>query len=146
MTCCRKKKRKGEEVILPIEDQVCSQEQSFRLIQLGLKVEPAMVWIRDPEGYSRHICLNDEWAYELNSLAPIPAYSVAELSMMLPELCSTVRHDNNTFTSVVNVHYASVPLKHWTGNTEAESKAAMLISLIEDGKLRVEEINHRFSV
>lgn len=124
---------------MTIENQLVNLELSIKLAELGVKGESYFVWRwfwNHHEEQDIHISTNhlvysvgDEGYYKV-----IPAYSVAELGTLLPEII-TYGKDYNGF-------YAIIIVGEWKeGNsgkyvehaeTEADVRAKMLIYLKEN--------------
>lgn len=142
-----------------LEKQCCTLEQGKKLLQLGVRNESLGCFIGDPNpDPAFHIpykFLSYEEAYhECGSSwfhSRIPAYSVAELGVMLPD---EVDHQNiftratdGAFGEKGRQFFGSLPERlHMMGaRTEASMRAAILIDLIQRNKVLVKDINKRLA-
>ncbi len=90
----------------------------------------------------------------------IPAYMACELGNMLPKFLSYTKYDDtrtdnmyleqsfpNETTSDYECSYRGCPIDDWEkvysgiGDSEAESRANLLISLIESGEININNVN-----
>jgi hypothetical protein len=135
---------------MKLQDQCCTLEQAIRLKELGVFAESLGCFIGDPNpDPAFHIpyqFLSYEEAYhECGSSwfdSRIPAYSVAELGVMLPRLCHSFKGiSNDDFLCCEN--FIVSESKGLFGSTEAHVRAMMLIWLIENKIITVEEVNNR---
>lgn len=138
---------------MKLEQQVVTLEQAKRLKELGVFENAFASWVFDP--------LNERWdlsklnVEQLQLVNPdkeaYPAFTVAELGVMLPDLYISGYASNKTATCC---HYKEADkqrnvkeVEKWQGkgNTEAEARAAMLIYLLENGHTTAEEVNQRLT-
>lgn len=147
---------------LKIEDQVVSPETAKKLQELKVPQESYFLWVIDNTYGNNNIYLENKipyfkWTREDNfhvhiSAWCIPdfefysAFSVAELGMFFPISFDSV------FTSMaaiaeddwICVEISCTPnheiIKTFHGRTEAESRANMIINLIESGIVKVEDL------
>ena len=130
---------------MELSKQVCSLEQAKRLKELGVEQESLFYWTSDsqPDYYLRQgeITCDDDYS----------AFTVAELGVMLPIFYVSGKAQDNNYTCA---HYQEATVsrklrdvKSWPGRgkTEAESRAAMLIYLLENGDTTAEEVNKRLN-
>jgi hypothetical protein len=133
---------------MKIEEQVCTREQSKRLLDLGIEGD-----VIDGRDIYLHLQISDDswcvaykqekvqylWAYEKHQM--LRAFNVAELGEMLPIHCDSRKHDkvkkwvcDEGITGDCFMRY---------GNTEAQARAAMLIYLLEQNLVTPAEIMKR---
>lgn len=132
-----------------LEDQVCALEYAKRLAELGVNKMSYFEWLKAPHK-------NDYDAWEVKPIYPkqvqnlgLPAYSVAELGVMLPQFIDfksddfktddlfvhlTILKDGDKFTVVYLANEIS-----FTDNNEANARAKMLIYLLDQGLMMVPE-------
>lgn len=125
-----------------LEDQVCTLEQSIKLQELGIKAESIFYYavngIKEPLLIWGNI---DQQGGRYTQWEKHPAYTVAELGEMLPDMAAK---DNGlaqieTCRSWTTGEYCCYYENSFGNNialfespTEAETRAAMLIHLIEN--------------
>jgi hypothetical protein len=124
---------------MKLQDQVITVEQAKRLEQLGITCEsPAYHWIYDssmkwvlhPLGY---------YYLENEGIEYFPAYTVAELGMMLPTAHDSMRlHEG---WRVYNEDGHDGTGKDEVFRTEAEARGALLIYLLENNIITPEQCN-----
>lgn len=131
---------------MKIENQCCTLEQAKKLKELGVvQRRSGFIWV----GNGRKNWL--EFHQGQNGLAV--AYNVAELGVMLPD--SLPIEDGNNWSwyhrhnwkgeSVGYSAYGAKSIEQAWFTTEAEARAAMLIHLLETGKITAEQVNNRLS-
>lgn len=119
-----------------IESQVTSFELSKKLKELGVNQESLFCWISDFD--------LEYLPTELrNHLVCIPAYTVAELGRMLPDLIHATSASGNDRpiimnkvgdqyqVAIMNSNQTRIPIFHDTN--EANARAMMLVFLIATG-------------
>lgn len=135
---------------MKLQDQVCTLEQAKRLKELGVKQEGFLVWFK-----SGRIMVSTP--DDCGHVVAATAFTVAELGQLLPgkfqyndEECfvdSTKYCTDITWLSgihTVNAHGKPViALKYFPGQTEAQTRASMLIHLLEKNDVTAEEVNKR---
>jgi len=119
---------------MKLEDQVVSLELAKKLKELGVKQESYLHWVD----------IHDSWF--LGSKADysrteqermVSAYTVAELGEMLPQYFSTTKVEPFLWEgSVLEVGN----IEEFSGDTEADSRAKMLIYLLENKLINHENI------
>jgi len=130
---------------MKIDKQVCSIRQGKRLAELGIS----------KDSYFQHICVmpdptGEQWFYDVfsadtkcDTLAEYicPAYTVAELSVMLDDLEGLIGYDRDNKNWYVTHELPNQP-------TEAEAKAELLIYFLEseDDYINAEKCNRLFSL
>jgi len=138
-----------------IEQQVCTKDQAHKLKELGIRQDSFFAYISEGELLSRH-------SPNLNLMAIatdfVAAYSVAELSQMLPDYYPSWRFPVHTggplkwVATVIcwpkpqgidDIHTASEFDR--IGDTQAEALANLLIALLETEVITPEEVNQRLS-
>lgn len=113
--------------------QVCTAQLGKRLMELGVKSPSDFYWITHRNG--------DVEYYELKHGEPhpvqvwVPAYTVAELGLMLPRGFGSGRPFGKDLFECWPMFYAKVPEDHEVN--EADARAKMLIYLIETGAIEV---------
>lgn len=157
---------------MKLEDQVASVEQCKKLKELGIAQKGCFSWLYSPLNSNYGISHHNEESLEILAMSNpksiewkeriergiFSAFSVAELGLMLPDLletdlyqyelvcikeaddewlCRYVRN-NNTLDLHPKADFG-------TGETEAEARADLLISLLEDKLISVEKINKKLS-
>lgn len=129
---------------MKLQNQVCSLEQGKRLAQLGISTNSHLSWLgdetlrlmdngKDGVSYSNWVFVSQtepvnnqeaDWRDDVCISKPLaPAFTVAELGVML---------DDTTPFVIESVD-----------RTEAQSRAAFLIQLLEQGHLTPDECNSR---
>jgi hypothetical protein len=154
---------------MKLSDQFCTIEQSLKLIELGVKYEGRFMHAKFrefiegkeweaicPISYSSSFCSQEQIS---------PAFSVAELGLMLPPFFPSFVQDVPLFSHCVNYRVDIFPLLDSgsqfetvpahiqnkelipisTGKTEAQSRANMLIFLLENNFISPEEVNERLN-
>jgi hypothetical protein len=131
-----------------IEEQVCSYSQAVKLFMLGLKGGGSVFcWLgNDPYSKQRKIKLA---AYVDHKLW-YPAYTVAELGVLLPANLHADDHTYHLFSgrSVDGEYflgYETEPLKddfmQFSNTNEAQARAAALIWLLDNNYIKAEDLN-----
>lgn len=163
---------------MKIEDQVCSLPLAKRLVELGLDEGAVMLYIlvanevalvihTDEDNFiyfkeqpSAHYCYGKDREH-------YPAFSVAELGVMLPSHFPSFVHDDLSSAHCINYRVDGFPLSDedanmvdnptpnhilnkelvplQAGETEANARAYMLIYLIENNYITIEEVNKRLN-
>lgn len=112
---------------MKIENQVCSLEQSKRLLGLGIECNSFFMW---------HIGgVTGEWividsVHSNITNEDFPAFSVAELGILLPKQGYNSRQSQPSGTWVCEDGFEDELTE---GITEAEARAEMLIKVLENG-------------
>lgn len=136
---------------MTILDQFPTYEQCCELKALGLTQNTAFVFVStngsDEEPVTQHIAFNDEFAYEMASLNPVAAPSVAELGVILMQ-----HNEPQSYFS----HYTGEDYQMWEDTdgvydngmlvyapTEARVRAYWLLCLLKTGKLTIAVANQR---
>lgn len=127
-----------------IEQQVCTLKQAKKLKDLGVSGNSAFRWNQNL--YQNVGDINEGvWSIWYNPMPIIsdnqlPAFSVAELGVMLPDYYESHKAGNGWC-------WYSGPLEiddqFETGDTEAAARAALLISLLSNGFISVDDVNNR---
>lgn len=135
---------------MKIENQVCSLEQAKKLKELGIvQTETSYVWVSryDGESFLTYYDAGD------SVIPQYSAFTVAELGVMLPRefrlpnegichLTFSNRLDFGAFTRIKN--WGTQTIIHTIeGDTEAQSRANMLIWLLESNHITATEVNNR---
>ena len=152
---------------MKLEQQCCSLEQGKRLKELGVTAEPLFWHVIDIDPITP-LDIIQKWQHSnFDQCEKYPAYTVAELGVMLPE---EIGHKYNEHSSYYYMQgHSDVPVKYpklWViwyedndlspelevlnmqfaaGDTEAEARAAMLIYLLENHLTTPEEVNQRLN-
>lgn len=121
---------------MKIENQVCSYDQAQILVQLGIKMKSYFL-------YNSRKDIMESWIVDGTEDHFLPAFTVAELGAMLPNTCFScfsVQYSDG-WEACYSDNIPSIHLAHH--KTEAESRAALLIHILEKGVVLVSEINER---
>lgn len=112
-----------------IEDKICAQSQAIRLSELGVNCFSLSLWETKEGGIS-------DFTWNLSSDGAVPAYDVAELGLMLGEAAQGA-----VFTEFGDwlTHWDEMLIERHP--TEAQCRAALLIHLLETGKLTPDQVN-----
>jgi hypothetical protein len=136
---------------MTIQQQVCTLEQAKRLSQLGIR-QGLSVFFYDTYVDNQRLVMNST---PEDGYLPDPdntcfsAFTVAELGVMLPENINCFK-SNGKFE--VSAHKWQYPVKQIQegfnffvvkGDTEAECKSAMLITLLKQNLITADEVNAR---
>lgn len=124
-----------------LEDQVCTESQGIILKELKAPLNSAYFWRKGILYYPGMEVLftKDE----------VPAYTVAELGILLPSLIQTDEDDyfyysEKTINGEHVCGYCNPStdnfLGRWQSENEATSKADCLIWLLENDKIKVEDL------
>jgi hypothetical protein len=134
-----------------LEKQVCTLEQAKKLKGLGVAHKSQFHHFKEKISFTAHG--DDYW----------PAFSVAELGVMLPHPSSLNEmggwlHNSECDTSStdgmpwyllwefdLDKENAGFGRHIISGKTEAEARAAMLIYLLENGVITADEVNQRLA-
>lgn len=142
---------------MKIENQVCTFEQGFKLEQLGITAEPQNYWVFDG-GMKWKVTPTGYFYKEEEGIEYCPAFSVAELGVMLPHKIKATypRKDNENVFEIAlyndshgftiqyenkGLHEAYAAYCRTNGSLEAYTRAAMLIHLLESGHINSEQVN-----
>jgi len=124
---------------MKIENQVCTAQQGKRLMELGISNESLFHHVIEETalGIERRVAY---LASPPNN--HIPAFTVAELGVMMPSGYDTMRleADLNKWRGY-DLDGADCPSDFF--DTEAECRAAMIIFLLENGHITADECNKR---
>jgi hypothetical protein len=139
---------------MKIETQVCTYAQSVKLYELGINEVGYFVY-----GQAKRL-LVESWAVDGTEDLFYPAYTVAELSQMLPDYYPSWRFPNPYkpdkpvwIATVIckpkppgidDVHTASEFDRF--ADTQAEALATLLISLLETGTIKKDDVNARLTM
>lgn len=140
---------------MKIQDQVCTREQGKRLHELGISNAAYFQWGSKGE-------INEEWTIEGPEDDFVPAWTVAELGVMLPEwivrrrieyrLLQWHNEPGKAFGVIDEYRLAYRRRKddifgeigdNISGPTEAQARAALLIYLLENKIITPESVNQR---
>lgn len=132
-------------MILPLVDQVAPLALCQRLKELGAPQETLCFWSTLPNSGKWKVWLHGDpaGAYhsgegepgEVRRRTDVAAYTVAELGAMLPNEVNYSRMDQRWSCAYIGGHAFDFPRG---GETESESRAALLIALIERGVVKFE--------
>lgn len=138
-----------------LEDQVANLELSKRLDELGVKIDSYFYWYKNPN--SNEFKIFHHHRFELvqgsENYEFYPAYTVAELGIIIPHILQsknttqsdshfeTFKNENNQWIVTYVLKHSMPPVIAILGDTEANARAKMLIWLIENGYVKVEELN-----
>lgn len=123
---------------MQLSDQVCNLELSMRLKELGIPQDSLFKWIKanhpteECSGYFVEYSptnenYNDTHVHEEWTLTSWAAYSVAELSELLPIMVQIYKSSKSHWECVYEPDGIG-----FVGKTEADTKAKMLIHLLEN--------------
>ena len=140
---------------MKFSDQFCTREQSAKLVELGIiKDTPnEVLWIENASLKSTEISQNTDngpWHCLPNYIADahgyekaLPAFSVAELGVMLPATFATYR---TVVWGIASLSFTKIHESFFiTGATEAFVRAEILIKLLTDGAILAEDVNERLN-
>lgn len=120
---------------MKIEDQVCTQNQSIKLKELGVDQKSFFHYDQDIYMFRPSEAIQYTPSCKRNYKCS-SAFNVAELSVMLLEYAETYFSKHTTWRiSGTDKDY----------NTQAEASADRLIDLLENEILTVEEVNNRLT-
>ena len=131
---------------MKLEDQVCTLEQSIRLKELGVKQQSLACYIgNELEFFIKPFY---DWA-EQKGMNALAAFTVAELGLLLPKGLGGNDGHNWSFyhrhcwkgESVGYSAHGTPSIEQPWYKTEAESRADMLIQLLESGRITAEHCN-----
>ena len=131
---------------MKIENQVVTIEQAKKLKELGVTAEPLFWYVIDIDPITP-LDIIQKWQHSnFDQCEKYPAYTVAELGVMMP---------SETFTQRTGSEDSEYDNWEWVddgnGNanglyeTEAEARASMLIYLLENNLTTPEEVNQRLN-
>jgi hypothetical protein len=141
-----------------MEQQVCTIAQAKRLQELGVSQDSVFMWcciMPDPLGEKSYF----EPVYKHEVIDTLheqlgAAFTVAELGVMLAHGTGMCKYNHGKWKAEYE-HDTTIPecRNKGTGTThylvhcktEAEARAAFLIYSIENGFLKIEEVNQRLS-
>lgn len=117
---------------MKLQDQCCTLKQGFRLMQLGIKMKS--IFSHMPAKSGDH---GEYIAYGRFGDSIAPAFTVGELGVLLNG------HNEGRISLYLNGQYAVSKRFHPVNvgevlPTEAQARAALLIYLIEEGKIIIE--------
>lgn len=148
-----------------IEHQVCTLEQAKRLKELGVFENAFGSWVYDTTNEKWGISkLNVEQMALANSREAYPAFTVAELMIMLPKRYMAVKNlvskypesswhcqyiqDDDVIRDFFYPHKIYDKENHNYGlgfTTQAKALCAMLIYLLENNHITSEQVNQRLN-
>lgn len=119
---------------MKLEDQACSLELSKKLKDLGVKQESLFYWYSFDE-LPFHILYENETPIVNRSII-YSAFTVSELGEILPKYTSSARGDDDNYIWEC-IHDCGNGYFSTSGaETEADSRAKMLIYLIQNGLIK----------
>lgn len=125
--------------------QVCNLDLSKQLHELGVRVESIFVHIIEDGGNHRLVCLFQEFKYlQIRYAETYPAYTVSELGLMLPDEFISLKSCEEwlAFEVFSSPDGSLVEIPYCDSKTEADCRAKALIYCIENGLVKVEDINN----
>ena len=139
---------------MELQKQVCTLQQAQRLKELGVKQVSHFGYIEIPDNGtggvkawwqdSKYALINtDIILYVGNGSRAWSAFTVAELGVMLPVCFNSGSTAEKGFVEFIAICYGDGGGAYKQLATEAEARAALLIHLIETGKVTPEEVNQR---
>jgi hypothetical protein len=134
---------------MKIEDHVCTFEQAKKLKEFGILNESPSLYFMPTGDIYMIVSTRDEW---------IPAFTVAELSQMLPDYYLSWRFEETRSGKKLWIATAIAAPKppgiddiHTVhefdrfGHTQAEALATLLISLLNCEVITIQEVNRRLT-
>jgi len=131
---------------MKLEQQVCTLEQAKKLMALGVTAEPLYWHVIDIDPLTP-MDIIQKWQHSnFDQCEKYPAYTVAELGVMLPSETHTQRTGSED-SEYDNWEWVDDGNGNANGlyNTEVEARAAMLIYLLENNLTTPEEVNQRLN-
>lgn len=141
---------------MKLENQVCTIEQAKKLLSLCISNDSYFVW---GEKDDKTPFCSEGWMFEGNETQFYPAFTVAELGVLLPAKMDDLKltqwpipaNDNKAYISygmqyrwkIGDMNYGTFPIHVVFGDTEAKARAELLICLLADKKVTPEECNKR---
>jgi hypothetical protein len=131
--------------MMKMEDRVCSFDQAKKLFELIGNKGPFFSWEYGSHKKRWYVAIHDEeWAYQTNRKW-YPAYTVAELGLMLPEYVEIYNGDEDIFVAHGDFATLVIGEGYWQShgeefNTEAQARASALIWLLENDYIKPENI------
>ena len=122
---------------MKLESQVCSLDLAKKLKELGVKQDSVLHWHQ----YGDQPPILKDYPNTHLGWTSYSAFTVAELGEMLPPAYSSSRGANNKFMCVNEMKSNSEAGKIRFADTEADTRAKMLIYLIENNLLKVVQTN-----
>lgn len=148
---------------MKLQDQCCTIQQGAKLFNYAITDSVFAHACNKDGAYDGLFLRSDEGLSEVQQVL-VPAFTVAELGVMLPDgeqigsaqiksfrVIATQQSYGNIWECWAENprnknYYEDLPLiAGGTGNTEAESRAELLIHLLESGKITAAEVNARLS-
>lgn len=141
---------------MKIEHQVCTLEQAKRLSQLGIMQGLSIFFWSDYDGKVQ-LMLNftpeDGYKPDAENTC-FSAFTVAELGVMLPQTINFYKTQKasiklsrfNAFTIYYNRHSSGSNVFMTESKHEAQARAAMLITLLENNIITAEEISQHLQI
>ncbi len=144
---------------MTIENQVCTFEQAKSLDKLGISQGKSM-FVHNSKNLNVEYNIDQDGSFYTYNY---DAFNVSELGVMLPEMIEHIdnkqltgerqwelfcgKDEDGYFTGYFNatINPSGLFLFQLYGDTEAESRAKMVIALLEDSITTKEEINERLS-
>jgi len=129
---------------MKIENQVCTPEQGKKLTALGVTAEPLYWHVIDIDPLTP-MDIIQKWQHSnFDQCEKYPAYTVAELGVMMPEYYETHKGpiSDTWYCGILEAgdgDYFSIE------KTEAAARASMLIYLLENHLTTPEEVNQRLN-
>ena len=131
--------------MIQLKKQVCSLDLSKKLVELGVKAEPLFWHVINIDLITPHDIIQKWQHSNFNECEEkYPAYTVAELGMMLPQYYES--HKAGVGKTDSNTWYCG-NLDFYDGQylaiekTEANARAKMLIELIQNDDCSIESLN-----
>lgn len=136
--------------MLPLEKQVCALQYAERLRELGVKQDSYFNYYKDNENEIHIFSKTENGSYNEYvgcTYVIFSAFTVAELGEMLPKEINIKTKKGKSISSFqINarggywqaVYFGAIQT---AADTEADARSQMLIHLIENGLVKVEDIN-----
>lgn len=117
---------------MKLSDQVCTREQALLLKQLGVRQDTAYCWISN---YNMPVLFGQQGPH-----FQAAAYTTAELGEMLPNCYETMKTSEGWHG--FDMDDDSIPTDEDSYDTEAECRAEIIIYLLQNGKIKLEDVNN----
>lgn len=128
--------------MLPIEEQVTNLELSKKLKELGVPQESLYIWFFGGIKRKARVVLDKMITNSDFNNWKCSAFTVAELGEMLPEdYCSVKQIDKGDFYWMCDKYENINKTVEWRAeaDTEADTRAKMLIHLLENNLLKLDK-------
>lgn len=128
---------------MEIQNQVCTKQQGEKLYSLGIQFAGSYFYWHFGSVSETWVIVNKEESNIFPS-ADYPAFTVAELGVMLPALSHSWVTKGNSYFNCSDNFNVGISIV-FCENTEAEARAALLIYLLEEKVITPEEVNQKLN-